>query len=219
MDGEMNTDTQHNRNRQSADQFADRIVPAAVYADPIEADAAANFLNKNGVHAKVVGDFTSNFQVEIASEIQVVVTLPQLAQAQSLLEKLENDQGVVDWSKVDVGDPTPPELDESGLTANPKGPTQFNLQTLIGIQTFIALAAAGLAAWLRLGLDLMEVIYFGVGCACLFGIATATIGMARGMHKDTGKRLIVAAALFYFACGVIYLVVNACLWGMKALAL
>ena len=91
----------------------DRLVSVAAYIDPIEANLASKFLNRNGVQARVVGDFTSNFQVEIASEIQVLVSLPQLDLARNLLANFKSSQNAVDWSKVDVGDETPPEEDES----------------------------------------------------------------------------------------------------------
>ncbi len=198
----------------ATDRFADRVVSVAAYVDPVEADAVSNFLNSNGVQARVVGDFTANFQVEIASEIQVVVNLPQLERGRNLLAKFEASQNSVDWAKVDVGDSTTIEADESSYFAeanessDPESPKrrwfQFNLFTLICVQTAIAIAAGILATLsvIERSLALTLAVFPAVLAATFVGIVIATTYMAKNMSRKAGKKFIVAGMLLYFAFSV-----------------
>ena len=153
----------------------------ASFPDAYQANSFAGLLNSNGIHARVVGDYTSGFQAEAPGEVQVLVASEQLGRARELLGVWNHEQGdsLVDWSLVDVGDPTEvteaerafDELDSADAIA------QFSLAALIWFQCGIAIVAAVIASLIRGGV----LAYFigasavtAIPFACLFGILRIT---------------------------------------------
>ena len=89
-----------------------RPVQLASLRDAIEASTLVSFLESHGIHAELVGEFTSNFQVEIDSDAKVVVKENDIERARDLLARWEEERAAIDWSNVDTGDDSPVEDDE-----------------------------------------------------------------------------------------------------------
>ena len=53
----------------------------------------------------MTGRFTSGFRAEAPGRLQIVVRRSDLDQAQQALAEIREDQGKIDWSTIDVGDP------------------------------------------------------------------------------------------------------------------
>ena len=74
-------------------------------SNEIEAGSIVNALADYGIEASVTGRFTSGFRAEAPGRLQIVVRRSDLDQAQQALAEIREDQGKIDWSTIDVGDP------------------------------------------------------------------------------------------------------------------
>ena len=74
-------------------------------ADDVEATVIIAALQSRDIKATATGGFTAGFRTETPGHIDVLVRHEDLVQARKALAEIEEDQGHVDWSKVDVGDP------------------------------------------------------------------------------------------------------------------
>jgi hypothetical protein len=74
-------------------------------ANEIEAGDLVTALAAYDIHASTVGGFTSGFKAEAPGNIQILVRRSDLDRAQSALAEIQRDEGRVDWSEVDVGQP------------------------------------------------------------------------------------------------------------------
>lgn len=117
--------------------------------DELEAAAIVGALGEQGIRARTVGGYTSGFRAEAPGMVKVIVGRGDLARAKLLLADIHAEPGAVDWSKVDVGDPTPwseeedAEAADQGEATEPR-PTrfQFRLATLLIVQTALSVALA-----------------------------------------------------------------------------
>ncbi len=87
--GKTTTNFPQELSAMSADPESPTVVHKA--ANSIEANAVATALEAEGIKAQVTGNFTSNFQVEIPSPVEVVVRLEDAAKAHAILERLERE--------------------------------------------------------------------------------------------------------------------------------
>ena len=72
----------------------------------IEATALINVLRQRGIDAHATGAAISGFRAEAPADVSVVVRAEQLEQAQRIMAEVREEPSGVDWSQVDVGDPT-----------------------------------------------------------------------------------------------------------------
>ncbi len=80
---------------------------ARLATTPTEQEAAliAAALQENGISSTVTGQFTAGFRAEAPGWVQVLVADDELARAQEILAEIRQEQGDIDWSQVDVGEP------------------------------------------------------------------------------------------------------------------
>ena len=55
--------------------------------DEVSANQVVSLLHENGIKATIVGSYTSGFQTEVASDVQVVVPLKEAVIAKDILDK------------------------------------------------------------------------------------------------------------------------------------
>lgn len=55
--------------------------------------------------ATMTGQFTAGFRAEAPGWVRILVAEQDLPRAQALLEEIKAEQGEIDWSQVDVGEP------------------------------------------------------------------------------------------------------------------
>lgn len=90
-------------------------VKLASFASEMEANMLKHELRRQGIEAHTLGGSISGFKAEAPSEVVVVVTAAQFDQAERVRDELSLATEI-DWSKVDVGDPTD---DTDGDVVNP----------------------------------------------------------------------------------------------------
>jgi hypothetical protein len=71
----------------------------------IEAASVASALAGYDIESTTVGGFTSGFKAEAPGSVQILVRRADLDRATRALAEIREDQGTIDWSTVDVGDP------------------------------------------------------------------------------------------------------------------
>jgi hypothetical protein len=74
-------------------------------ANEIEAGDIVTALAAYDVQAFTVGDFTSGFKAEAPGSVQVLVRRCDLDRAEQALAEIRENEGEVDWSSIDVGEP------------------------------------------------------------------------------------------------------------------
>ena len=71
----------------------------------VEAASIVSALADYGVGASTVGGFTSGYKAEAPGSINILVRRSDLDRARLALAEIQNDEGKVDWSAIDVGEP------------------------------------------------------------------------------------------------------------------
>jgi hypothetical protein len=71
----------------------------------IEAADIATALSAYDVEAFFVGGAVSGFKAEAPGSVQVLVRRSDLDRAKSALAEIQADEGDIDWSTIDVGEP------------------------------------------------------------------------------------------------------------------
>lgn len=113
----------------------DDLVTAAVFGDHTQAVVVRNYLEAEGIPAFLVGEWMSQglFVVGGATGgVQIQVPGSRLEEAVQLIKKRSpEDAAIVDWSKVDVGQPeeSAPIEDKGGAETNSKPPAPATLET------------------------------------------------------------------------------------------
>jgi hypothetical protein len=74
-------------------------------ANEIEAAGMATALAEYGIEASVTGGFTSGFKAEAPGSVQILVRRSDLDRAKLSVAEIRKDQGKIDWSTIDVGEP------------------------------------------------------------------------------------------------------------------
>lgn len=74
-------------------------------ASEIEATAIVTALAQYDIEASTTGGFTSGFQAEAPGSVQILVRSSDLGRAELALAEIRADQGNIDWSTIDVGEP------------------------------------------------------------------------------------------------------------------
>jgi hypothetical protein len=72
-------------------------------ASDIEAASIVTALDARDIGATATGGFTSSFRAEAPGTIKVIVRRADLDRAQRALAEIREEQGQIDWSKIDVG--------------------------------------------------------------------------------------------------------------------
>ena len=57
------------------------------------------------IEAFATGGATAGFKAEAPGSVQVLVRRADLERAERALAEIEKDEGEIDWSKIDVGEP------------------------------------------------------------------------------------------------------------------
>jgi hypothetical protein len=71
----------------------------------MEAGIIVGALEEQEIRAAMAGLTTANFRAEAPGRIDILIAEHDLARATQVLETLDAEQGAVDWSRVDVGEP------------------------------------------------------------------------------------------------------------------
>jgi hypothetical protein len=74
-------------------------------SNEIEAAAIVTALADYDIKTSIVGGATSGFKAEAPGNVQILVRQSDLDRAKQALAEIQADQGAVDWSQVDVGEP------------------------------------------------------------------------------------------------------------------
>jgi hypothetical protein len=74
-------------------------------SNEIEAASIVTALAACNIEAFTVGGFTSGFKAEAPGNVQILVRNSDLERAKAALAEIQQDEGEVDWSTVDVGEP------------------------------------------------------------------------------------------------------------------
>jgi hypothetical protein len=74
-------------------------------ANEIEAADIVTALSSYDVEASTVGGFTSGFKAEAPGNVQILVRRSDLDRAKRALAEIRQDEGKIDWSSIDVGEP------------------------------------------------------------------------------------------------------------------
>ena len=95
--------------------MTDSSSPVVLASFPHELEAAAlvNELEKQGIRAQSCGEAVAGFRAETPALVSVLVTKGQLEFAKKIAEGFHHKVDV-DWSTVDVGDPTDDVVDQPG---------------------------------------------------------------------------------------------------------
>jgi len=71
----------------------------------MEAGIIVGALEEHEIRAAMAGGTTANFRAEAPGRADILISEHDLSRATQVLETLHSDQGDVDWSQVDVGEP------------------------------------------------------------------------------------------------------------------
>ena len=74
-------------------------------ANEVEAAGIVTALAEYDIEASVTGGFTSGLKAEAPGDIQILVRRSDLDRAKLALAEIRQDQGKIDWSTIDVGQP------------------------------------------------------------------------------------------------------------------
>ena len=83
----------------------DGLVTLVRTRDEMAASLFLGALKEAGIRAEVAGGFTAGFRAEAPGYVDVVVRKKNLAEAQTVLRSFQDNEPI-EWSKVDVGEPT-----------------------------------------------------------------------------------------------------------------
>jgi hypothetical protein len=86
-------------------EHPEHVVVAATAENELEAGVMVAALEEAGIKSTMSGAAIADFRIAIPSGVQVLVAQEDLARAQEVIRKGEDDDEDVDWSKVDVGQP------------------------------------------------------------------------------------------------------------------
>jgi hypothetical protein len=86
-------------------EHPEHVVVAATAENELEAGVMVAALEEAGIKSTMSGAATADFRVGVPGDVQVLVAQEDLARAQEVIRKGEDDDEDVDWSKVDVGQP------------------------------------------------------------------------------------------------------------------
>ncbi len=84
----------------------ENLVKLTTVPSEYEATAIASALEAEGIKARTVGGFTAGFRAEAPGGVSVVVLDEDLPRAQQILADLKAHGAGIDWSQVDVEEPT-----------------------------------------------------------------------------------------------------------------
>jgi hypothetical protein len=74
-------------------------------ANEIEAAGIVTALAAYDIVASTTGAFTSGLRAEAPGDVHIVVRRSDLDRAKLALAEIRKDQGQIDWSAIDVGEP------------------------------------------------------------------------------------------------------------------
>jgi hypothetical protein len=74
-------------------------------ATEAEAVGIVTALAEYGIEASTTGGFTAGFKAEAPGSVQILVRRADLERAKQTLAEICKDEGNIDWSKIDVGQP------------------------------------------------------------------------------------------------------------------
>ena len=74
-------------------------------ANEIEAADIVTALAAYDIEASTVGGFTAGYKAEAPGTVQILVRRSDLERAKLALAEIREDQGTIDWSTIDVGEP------------------------------------------------------------------------------------------------------------------
>jgi len=86
-------------------EHPEHVVVAATAENELEAGVMVNALAEAGIKSTMSGAATADFRTGVPGVVQILVTQEDLARAQEVIRKGEDDEEDVDWSQVDVGQP------------------------------------------------------------------------------------------------------------------
>jgi hypothetical protein len=75
-------------------------------ANEIEAAGIVTALAEYGIEASVTGEYTYGLPLSTPDIVQILVRQCDLERAKQALDEIRKDQSDIDWSKIDVGEPT-----------------------------------------------------------------------------------------------------------------
>ena len=87
-----------------ADQSSSPCLLLSVVTEA-EAVSIVTALAEYGIEALTAGGVTAGFKAEAPGSVQILVRSADLEKAQQALAEIRKEEGDVDWSKVDVGEP------------------------------------------------------------------------------------------------------------------
>ncbi len=71
----------------------------------VEAAAIVTALAEHGIEASATGGYTSGFKAEAPGDVKVLVRHADFDRARRALAEIREEQGKIDWSQIDVGEP------------------------------------------------------------------------------------------------------------------
>jgi hypothetical protein len=83
----------------------EHVVPVYSAPNELEAGVFVAALEEAGIKSTMSGTYTAGFRAEAPGQVQILVAQEDLARAQEVIRKGEEDEEDVDWSQVDVGEP------------------------------------------------------------------------------------------------------------------
>ena len=90
----------------SDEEHDDDLVILCRFPFEMEAAPIVAELEANNIAASLVGGFTAGFIAEAPGDVQVKVLFKDLEQARVILKRFQDENDHIDWSKVDVGEPS-----------------------------------------------------------------------------------------------------------------
>src|SRR4051812_15324220 len=81
----------------------------------MEAGIIVGAIEEHEIRAAMAGVTTANFRAEAPGRVDILISEHDLSRATQVLETLHSDQGDVDWSQVDVGEPEDGEASSAEL--------------------------------------------------------------------------------------------------------
>jgi hypothetical protein len=83
----------------------EHVVPVTSAPNELEAGVIVAALEEEGIKSTMSGVYTAGFRAEAPGQVQILVAQEDLARAQEIVRRGEEDKEDVDWSQVDVGEP------------------------------------------------------------------------------------------------------------------
>jgi hypothetical protein len=89
----------------SRPEHPEHVVVVATAENELEAGVMVAALEEEGIKSTMSGAAAADFRAGVPGDVQILVAKEDLARAQEVIRKGEEDQEDVDWSQVDVGEP------------------------------------------------------------------------------------------------------------------